>query len=146
MTRGKVLVTIDRPIDDVFAVLSDAEQTPLWYPETVEERWLTDGPLGVGSRRLAVTKSFGIRTENEAVLTVYEPNEKLVIEGVDTPVPFEISIDFSPEPDGTRVNWDVEMTPNLLMKPIVALTFGPFLRQLQRALNNLKTMMEAGEL
>ena len=128
-------MTIDRPVADVFAVLSDAERTPRWYPETVEERWLTEGPVGVGSRRLAITKSFGVRTENEAIVTVYEPNRALSVESVRSQVPFEVSIRFAAVADSTQVDWDVEMNPSPLMRPVVALSFAPFLRQLQRALH-----------
>jgi hypothetical protein len=43
---------------DVFAVLTDAEKTPAWSASAVvEERWLTPPPVGVGSRRLAVTRA-----------------------------------------------------------------------------------------
>ena len=146
MPRGSASVVIGRPIEDVFGILSDAEKTPTWYPETIEERWLTDGPVGVGSRRLAVTRSFGVRNENEAVVTSYEPGKGLAVESVKSQVPFEISIRFEAVPEGTEVNWDIEMKPSGVMRPVVAITFHPFLRQLQRALSNLKSLMESGRL
>ena len=34
-------VVIARPIDDVFAVLTDVTLTGRWYPADVEEWWLT---------------------------------------------------------------------------------------------------------
>ena len=146
MPHGSASVVIGRSIEDVFRVLSDAEKTPSWYPETIEERWLTDGPIGIGSRRLAVTRSFGVRNENEAVVTAYQSNRSLAVESVRSQVPFEISIQFEAVPEGTQVNRDIEMKPSGLMRPVVAVTFRPFLRQLQRALSNLKSMMESGKL
>ena len=146
MARGSTSIVINRRVEDVFEVLHDAEKTPRWYPQTVEERWLTDGPIDVGSRRLAVTRSFGVRTENEAVVTSHRANRELEVESVKSQVPFRIAIQFEAVPEGTRVSWDVEMKPSRLMKPIVAVTFRPFLRQLRGALSNLKRMMESGEL
>ena len=37
-------VTIARPVEDVFAVLSDVEKAALWSSNTVEETLLTPGP------------------------------------------------------------------------------------------------------
>src|SRR5207302_10747089 len=43
---------------------------------TVEEHWTTPGPVGVGSRRHAVTSYLGRRTENDAEVSEFEPNRK----------------------------------------------------------------------
>ena len=50
MAKAEVSVTIDRPLEDVFAVLTDVEKTATWSAPTVEEHWTTPGPVGVGSR------------------------------------------------------------------------------------------------
>ena len=146
MPRGTASIEIDRPVEDVFAVLSDVGQTALWYPTVIEERWTSPEPHGVGSTRIAVSKSYGVRNENEAVVTVFDPNRALALESVRSQVPFTVSIRFAPTPSGARVDWEVEMVPTGLYKPVVSMTFGPFVRQLQAALGNLKAMMEAGQL
>lgn len=53
-------ITIGRPIEDVFAILTDVEKTGLWYPVDVEEHWTSPPPLGVGSMRHAVVRSPGV--------------------------------------------------------------------------------------
>jgi len=35
--------TVARPLEEVFAVLTDPEKTPKWSAPAVEERWLTPG-------------------------------------------------------------------------------------------------------
>ena len=42
-------ITIQRSIEDVFAVLTDVEQTGTWFPGDVEEHWTSPTPRGVGS-------------------------------------------------------------------------------------------------
>ena len=60
-------VTIARPVEDVFAVLSDVKNVPIWSSNTIDETLLTPGPLRKGSRRRAVIKGFAGRTmQNEA--------------------------------------------------------------------------------
>ena len=47
MTEAHAAVVIARPLEAVFAVLTDAEQTPAWSASAVEERWLTPPPVGI---------------------------------------------------------------------------------------------------
>jgi carbon monoxide dehydrogenase subunit G len=146
MPRGAVSVTIRRPIGDVFAILSDVDKTSTWHPAAIEEHWTSEGPVGVGSTRKAVGKAFGIRSENEAEVTVFEPHRALGLKSISGPVPYEISIDLEPVDEDTKIDWVTEMKPEGLYKPIVSLTFGVFMRQLERGLQNLKDLMESGKL
>ncbi|MCA1572537.1 MAG: SRPBCC family protein [Chloroflexi bacterium] len=52
-------VTIDRPVEEVFAVLTDPTRSPEWSKHSVRGEMLTDGPARVGSRRRTVVKGFG---------------------------------------------------------------------------------------
>jgi uncharacterized protein YndB with AHSA1/START domain len=73
VTRVTNRITIDRPIADVFGVITDVEQTGRWFPGDVEEHWTSPEPHGVGSTRHAVVTVLGRRTENDAVVTAYDP-------------------------------------------------------------------------
>jgi uncharacterized protein YndB with AHSA1/START domain len=66
-------IEIARPIEDVFAVLTDATLTGRWYPAEVEERWTSPPPHGVGSTRRARVRVLGRAVENDAVVTAHEP-------------------------------------------------------------------------
>ncbi len=144
--RDQVRITIDRPVEGVFAVLSDVEQTSQWYPNVIEEAWTSEGSVGVGSTRRAVSKSFGVRNENEAKVTVFEPNRMIRMTSTKSQIPFEISIGFEEVPGGTDVSWSVVMSPTDIYRPITRPSFPAFIRQLRAALENLKAMMESGAL
>ncbi|HEY8869014.1 MAG TPA: SRPBCC family protein [Candidatus Limnocylindrales bacterium] len=47
-------IVIGRPIEDVFAVLTNVENTEKWFPTKVREWWTSEPPHGVGSTRHAV--------------------------------------------------------------------------------------------
>lgn len=63
-------IVINRPIGDVFAVLTNVENTGKWFPGDVKEWWTSPPPHGVGSTRRARVKMGLMSTENDAVATV----------------------------------------------------------------------------
>ena len=106
MTIARMSVTIARPVDQVFRVLTTPEDTPKWSSNAVEEPLTSPGPVGVGSTRRAVVRSVGGRTTtNETVVTECEPNRRVAMRSISAPVPFEASWSFTVVPDGTRVDW-----------------------------------------
>lgn len=147
MATAGMTITIDRPIDDVFRVLTTPEDTPKWSSSAVEEALTSPGPVGVGSTRRAVVRSFGGRTTtNEAMVTEFEPNRRVAMRSISAPVPFEAAWSFTGVPGGTRVDWTWSFEFTRAMR-----AFGPafaayFRRSLQKDLDRLKRMMEAGEL
>jgi uncharacterized membrane protein len=145
MATARLSVTIARPLDDVFAVLTDPEKTPRWSAPAVEERWITPGPPTIGSRRLAVTRMLGRRSENIAEVTAYERNRMWELASVSGPR-FVVRATFAPVDGGTRIDWNWQFDlqgPLRLLAPLVARLIG---RQFTKDLGRLKEMMESGEL
>jgi uncharacterized protein YndB with AHSA1/START domain len=139
-------VTIRRPIEDVFAILTDVEQTGRWFPGNVEEHWTSPPPHGIGSTRHAIVTMFGRRTENDAVTTEYDPPHRAGIRGTTSNAPFDATLTFARNGDGTRVEvvTDFHLTGwTRLFGPVVAAMYGGLWA---RGLKNLKRMMESGEL
>jgi uncharacterized protein YndB with AHSA1/START domain len=139
-------VTVRRPIDDVFAVLTNVENTGTWFPGNVEEHWTSPPPHGVGSTRHAVTTMLGVRFENDAVATEYRPPHRAVMRGTSPNAPFVGTLVFRPEDDGTRVEVTTEITLRgsiRILGPLVAALYG---WAWARGLANLKRLMEAGAL
>jgi uncharacterized membrane protein len=147
VTTTRLGVTIARPVEDVFAVLSDVENVPRWSRNTVEEKLTTPGPLGIGSRRRAVIRTFGGRTTvNEARMIGFEANRKMVVELIGAPMPARIVIDFIAVPAGTRLDWTVGFWPRGVLKPIAPLIGRLYGWAFQKDLENLRRLMERGEL
>jgi carbon monoxide dehydrogenase subunit G len=139
-------ITIRRPIDDVFAVLTDVENAGSWFPGDVREHWTSPPPHGLGSTRRAVVRMLGRTTENDAVTTAYEPPYLAAMQGTSPNAPFLATLRFASEGDGTRVDARIDF-PMLgaarLVGPPFAWLYGMAWR---RGMQNLKRMMESGEL
>ena len=146
MARASASITIARPIEEVFAVLTDVEKTGRWFPGDVEEHWTSPPPHGLGSTRHAVVMAMGRRTENDATVTEYDPPRRGVMAGTSQGVNFTAAFDFAEAGGGTSVAMtfitDARGMMKLLIRPFTA-WYG---RAMQRGLENLKRMMETGEL
>lgn len=146
MSRVVSTISIARPIDDVFEVLTDVEKTSAWFPGDVEEHWTSPPPRGVGSTRHAIVRMFGRRTENDAVTTAYDPPHRAAMRGTSSNAPFLVALDFRREGATTRVVVTSEITLSgaaRIFGPLVSAMYG---RAWVRGLANLKRMMESGAL
>ena len=139
-------IVINRRIEDVFAVLTDVEQTGKWFPGDVEEHWTSPPPHGVGATRHAVVNMFGRRTENDAITTVYEPPHRAGMAGTTPNAPFDAILTFAPEAGGTRVVVTTTFTLRGAMRILGPVVTGVYGRGWSRGLANLKGLMESGAL
>lgn len=139
-------VTIARSVEDVFAVLCDVRNVPIWSSNTIEETLLTPGPLRKGSRRRAVIKGFAGRTmQNEAEMVEFEQDRRMVIDVLDAPIPARIVIDVTPIDSGTRLEWTGIVSPRGILAPTAPLIARFYRMVFQKDLKNLKALMERGE-
>jgi carbon monoxide dehydrogenase subunit G len=146
MSQISSSIVINRPIEDVFAVLTNVENTGKWFPGNVQEWWTSPPPHGVGSTRRARVKMGFMTTENDAVATVFEPPHRAGMKGTSKNAPFEAMLMFEAGEGGTRVDSNIE----LLIRGPAKLFGGMFTRwygkSWDQGLINLKRMMETGEL
>ena len=139
-------IAIRRPIEDVFAVLTDVEKTGIWFPGDVEEHWTSPPPHGVGSTRHAVVRMLGRRSENDAAVTEYDPPFRAVIAGTSPNAPFVGTLVFSREGGATVVEVTTEFAlrgASRIAGPMLGAWYG---RAWARGLETLKRSMESGEL
>jgi uncharacterized protein YndB with AHSA1/START domain len=147
MATTTLSVTIERPVADVFAVLTHVENAAKWS-RAIEETMLTPGPMAVGSRRRAVVPTFAGRTsENVMELTELEPDQRLAMRGISGfPCEVRIAIDLVDLEGATRLDWAISLAPTGLLRPMGPLLAAAFRRAFAKDLGNLKAMMGSGEL
>lgn len=146
MSSVRASVTIGRPIETVFAVLTDVELSSRWFPWNIEEHWTSPPPHGVGSTRRAVVKMLGIRTENDAEVIEYKPPHRAVMRGTSPRASFTATLTFARKGTSTRVEVHLELPfrgPMRLVGPLFAALYR---RAWRRGLANLKQLMETGAL
>ena len=139
-------IDIERPIEDVFAVLTNVEFTGRWYPAKVEEWWTSPPPHGIGSTRRARTWVLGRPMENDAVVTAYDPPRLAAMKGLSRNTPFEATLTFEPIDGGTRATVETVFALTGAMRFIGPLFIPAYDRGWEKGLATLKTLMESGEL
>ena len=139
---SRMSVTIARPVDEVFAVLTDPTLTPRWSAPAVEEAWITPPPIGIGSRRRAVTRGFGRRSENVTELTGFEANRSWQMTSVTGPR-FVADARFEPADAGTRVEFTYRFDFGPATRIVGPIVSRAFRAQFDKDLARLKTLMES---
>jgi uncharacterized protein YndB with AHSA1/START domain len=142
MLKIESTAVINRPVEDVFAVLSNLENNPKWSSAFLEVKKTSDGPIAVGTTWRAVQKVFGQGLESEVEVTEYEPNRKWTQKGK-SPFLVQVRTTFESVDGGTQVNLRLEGEPGgffKLAEPLVAMMAK---RGIEGDLANLKDLMEA---
>lgn len=144
MVRIKASVVIDRPIEEVFAFVIDAEKWPQWMTELVESKKISEGPMGVGTTWSAVIHLLGRRIESTLEVIEYEPNRKYSFKHTSGPIPIEKDeFTFDSVAGGTKVTHAVEAEPGgffRLAEPLIARMTQ---RQFEANFGNLKDLLDA---
>lgn len=132
-------IDIDRPVEEVFAYVTDTARLHEWQAGVVEVR--RDGPLQAGSRLIEVRQGPGGRRVEQIVeVAAYDPPHVFDLRIVDGPVEVHGDHRFESRDGGTRV----EVTAHgrlpgakRLLRPLLP-------RVLARHYRRLKQNLEAG--
>jgi len=118
MAVVKLTQVINKPVDVVFQTVVDVANFPKWNPTTPSARKLSDGETGNGTRFELAIRGFG-KVEQE--LREFERNKRVRI------VPnFKLLTGghrfiFTAEGARTRIDHELEMTPNGIFKIFIPL-------------------------
>ena len=146
MARFDVGVTIKRPVNEVFAVLSDFSNGVKWASGAVEPaQKMTDGPIGVGTTWHGVGKVAGRRFVTDATCTEFEADRKITLT-LTKPFPTTSAVTFESVAGGTRVSQTIDSEPGGFFKLAEPLVVTMARRQFQGDLDNLRDLMEANAL
>ena len=93
-------IPIYRPIDDVFAFLSDFENIPKWNYYVLEVRRLSESPTGIGTTYHQVRKT----DQQDFRIIEFEPNHTVAVKTLPQSSPsFERRFTLYEEGDTTRI-------------------------------------------
>ncbi|MCW2748561.1 MAG: polyketide cyclase [Nocardioidaceae bacterium] len=114
--------TVDQPIDQVFAYLSDFENTNEWDPGTVETRKVS-GDGGVGTKYHNRSKFLGKETDLSYETKVHEAPTKFVMEGINKSATATDTLNFRDVGGKTEIHYRADFAFKGIAKfvaPIVA--------------------------
>jgi uncharacterized protein YndB with AHSA1/START domain len=146
VAKAIMSVVIARPVQDVFRVLTDPTLAPRWAANAIKGELLTDGPVGIGSRRRAVVKGVLGRTmESVMEVTEFERDRALGLRLISASWGGSGRTRYTLTTGGkaTRIDWMWDMQPGGLFKPFDRPFMAMFQRLFQRDLENLRAMMES---
>jgi uncharacterized protein YndB with AHSA1/START domain len=103
MNEFTIVTVVRRPVEDVFAVIQDVDQAPLWMPGLSEARITSDGPLESGSTLLYRGTFLGRRYDMHAECTGLTENKHFATKTVTGPFYLETDAVLEPVAEGTRV-------------------------------------------
>ncbi len=137
-------MVINRPIEEVFAYVSDFRTTSQWQSGVVDVRVTPEGPVGVGTQATFVRVFLGRRLEMTVELIEYEPPTKQTFKTISGPMPTTVSRRFEPTAGGTKVSQVIESQAGgvfALAEPLVARSFR---RGVEADFGTLKDVLESG--
>ena len=143
MTAITQSVTVDRPVDEVWAFISNFENTTRWSRGVLEARQTSDGPLGAGSTLQTVVKAFGRRRTADYLVTEYEPGHAFAFEVTSGPMTSRARYSVEPAGAGTRLTASGEAEVTGLYRLLAPLLVRTVERHSQDDLANLKRILEA---
>ena len=143
MEGFELSIVINRPIEEVFAVLANLENDVKWRREWIEAKNTSEGPLGVGATFCLVGEFLGRRIETVYEVTEYEPNRITAWKGVSGPLPLTFRRTFERVEGGTRVTIRYEAEGRGFFKLAEPLLVSIGKRQLEGDFPKLKALMES---
>ncbi len=135
-------LVIHRPIEEVFAYLTDARNHPQWDTGLLDIHQTPESPVGVGTRITEVRLFLGRKFEMTSEVVEYEPPTKYTRTAMGGPVPGTGTLTFEPTAEGTKLTWIFKMQPGgffALAEPLFARSLK---RQLEAALGDAKDLLE----
>ncbi len=108
MTVLQEQIAVSRPVNEVFAYVSDFTNTPQWDATATLAHKLTPGPLTVGTR-FAVTCALPLGSIDLVYeVSTLERGRKIVLQGSSRFFTIEDCITFTPDGSGTLIDYRAE--------------------------------------
>jgi carbon monoxide dehydrogenase subunit G len=134
MPEAAGTIEIGRPVDEVFAFLSEGENDLRWRSGVLDIRRKSGHGRGAIYEQ-GVKGPFGRRVPADYEVTVFEPDRRISFRAIAGPVRPEGSYELTPTDVGTRVKFALRAEPRglaKLMTPMVARTMRSEVAQLDR--------------
>lgn len=106
---GNVLIecgltlTIEGPVEGVFAYLIDPSTIPDWQPDIVKQIKITEGPTRVGTRFLNLRKSLFKNLEYEREVVEYIPFKTYSFNNLESSLKFNVKYNLESVKNGTKI-------------------------------------------
>ena len=137
-----VTTEIGRPVEEVFAYVTDPSKLATWQTNTVSVVVENDQPLRLGCRLREVHRApGGKKLPSLLEVSAYDPDKTFALHMLEGALPLDAHISFEPSHVGTLLSFRVHGQPRgltRLMQPLLTRTlrkqFGQYLQTLKELL------------
>ena len=143
MVKVEGTIVINRPIEEVFAFLTNPDNAPLWQGSVLESKQTSEGPVGVGTSGQMVSQFLGRRMESTWEVTEYELNRKATLKSTSGPVPYKQSATVESVDEGTKATLVAEYEVGGFFKLAEPIVDRMVQRQAETDFAILKDLVEA---
>lgn len=145
MIKFSKSIYIERPPEEVFEFSADPSNAPEWRDSAVSGQWLSEGPIGAGSKFKSVDRLLGREIESTSEITAWDPPRSYGQKAMDGPVPFEMTVRLEPKTGGTQVTLDGQAEVGGFFKIAEGLAGRQLQKQIESDLAGLKRALEEGQ-
>lgn len=137
-------VDVARPVQEVFAYVTDLERLGEWQPNVVSVTKETEEPMAQGTRLREVRRGpFGRKVEAIVEVAAYEPNRRFDLRIVSGPLPIDGSHEFHEADGGTRIDFVAQGQPGGALRLAEPLLARVLKRQFGGYYERLKDVLES---
>jgi uncharacterized membrane protein len=143
MITVETSIEIRRPVEVVFAFVSDKRNSPQWQGSIKEAQVTPDGPPTVGAQVREVVSFLGVKMETIGEITALEPNRSFSMKATGGPTSAEETWRFEATGEGTRLSGTLQGETGGLFKVAGPILAGQLKKQMEADLQRLKALLEA---
>jgi len=138
-------IHIERSQHEIFDFMADPSNDTKWRDSAVSSEWVSEGPIGVGSKLKSVDKLLGRKLESTSEVTVWDPPHRYSQKSLGGPLPFELTITLDPEGSGTQVTLEGHAEVGGFFKIAEGLAGKQLEKQIATDIAGLKRVLEAAQ-
>jgi uncharacterized protein YndB with AHSA1/START domain len=141
MIQHEAILHINRPVEQVFAYVTDLSKVKNWQDDVEVIESLMRGPLRVGAQFREVRHVNGKRTENRGQVMALEPNKRFETRTTTKPQVL-VSYAFAEEDGGTKLTYKFSLETAGTMRLMQGMLARGIKLQQDAALAKLKSVLE----
>ncbi|HUH07728.1 MAG TPA: SRPBCC family protein [Egibacteraceae bacterium] len=135
-------ITIDRPVDEVFAYVNEPANEPHWHTDVLEATRASEGAIGIGTTYDLKIKPFMGISEGTTQVVEFEPDRRAVWRGEMGSMRPTLTYQFEPAAGGTRFTRRVQFELPGMMRLMEPLARASGRKRNAGFLSNLKRVLE----
>ncbi|MFO7547752.1 MAG: SRPBCC family protein [Acidimicrobiia bacterium] len=139
MTRLHHVITVPRPIGEVFAFVADFSNLPEWDPGISRSSMVGPGPVGTGSEFEVVSSFAGREVVMRYEVVTFDVPHRVVLEGSGSTIRAVDDIEFVEVAGGTEIDYTADLTLRGPLRFVQPLFRPAFTRVGRKAIAGLQT-------